>query len=172
MKLWTKSSLAVVASAIEKPLLLDLANNERHHLSFVHIYVGLNGVTPMPAEITVNLRGVDFIVFVNYEWKPIKCNLCRAFGHSGGKRPRNVENKTHREEDVSMVVSHKGDDMTSVACGDVVLELFKQLEEEEINCFQIHLLSMRRRRWGNEMNLLLSLVRNGSWHLFAIGIKN
>lgn len=45
----------------------------------------------MPAKITVNLRGADFIVTINYEWKPRKCILCRAFGHSSGKCPRSVE---------------------------------------------------------------------------------
>lgn len=79
----------------------------------------------MPTKITVNLRGVEFIVTINYEWKSRKCNMCKAFGHSGGKCPRSVENKVLQKEDVSKVVSNKEEEPTNVACGDVVLKLFK-----------------------------------------------
>ena len=47
----------------------------------------------MPTEITVKIKGVDYLVMVYYEWKPRKCNLCRAFGHSSGKCPKDVENR-------------------------------------------------------------------------------
>lgn len=57
----------------------------------------------MPTEITVSLKGVDFIVPVTYEWKPRRCGSCHSFGHSDGKCPRTVEEKMHKEEIVSEV---------------------------------------------------------------------
>ena len=71
----------------------------------------------MLAEFTIHLRGEDFVMAVNYEWKPRRCNLCRSFGHSSGKCPKIVENKVHREEDVSKVVSNKEEERTIVSCG-------------------------------------------------------
>ncbi|KAA0049770.1 Exo_endo_phos domain-containing protein/DUF4283 domain-containing protein [Cucumis melo var. makuwa] len=127
MKLWTEAGLAVVASVVGKPISLDLANKKRHRLSYARVCIELEGGSNMPAEITVSLRGVDFNVSVNYEWKPRKCNLCCAFGHSGSKCSRSVESKTIQEE-----VVHKGDGLDSEPCGEVVLESFKQLEEGKI----------------------------------------
>ncbi|TYK18951.1 uncharacterized protein E5676_scaffold418G00380 [Cucumis melo var. makuwa] len=127
MELWTEAGLAVVASAVGKPISLDLATKERRRLSYARVCVELEAGSNMPAEITVSLRGVDFNVSVNYEWKPRKCNLCCAFGHSGSNCSRSVESKTIQEE-----VVHKGDDVDSEPCGEVVLESFKQLEEGEI----------------------------------------
>ena len=72
----------MVASPIGKPLLVDLATKERRRLSYARICVELNVDNIMPAEVTVNLRGEEFIVTVTYEWKRKKCNLCRSFGHS------------------------------------------------------------------------------------------
>ncbi|KAA0065360.1 uncharacterized protein E5676_scaffold682G00190 [Cucumis melo var. makuwa] len=71
MELWTEVGLVVVANAI------DVNSN-------------------MSTEITVNLKGVDFIVLVQ------------------------------QEEVISEVVSNEGVDPTFVASGDVVLESFKQ----------------------------------------------
>ena len=90
MELWIEAGLAVVASVVGKPITLDLATKERHRLSYAHVCVRLDVNSRMSAEITINLKGVDFIVTIKYEWKPIKCNLCCAFGHSRGKSPRNV----------------------------------------------------------------------------------
>ncbi|TYK26656.1 DUF4283 domain-containing protein [Cucumis melo var. makuwa] len=126
MELWTEAGLAVVAGAVGKPISLDLATKERRRLSYARVCVELEGGSNMPSEITVNLRGVEFNVSVNYEWKPRKCNLCGAFGHSSSKCSRSEESKTIQEE-----VVHKGDDVYSEPCGEVVLEAFKQLEEGE-----------------------------------------
>ena len=81
-------------------------------------------------KIMVCLRRVDFIVFVTYEWKPRRCNSCNAFGHSRGKCPGMVVKPVHTEEVVKGEPS-KGDDLAIVACGDVVLESFKQVKEGE-----------------------------------------
>ncbi|TYK26644.1 hypothetical protein E5676_scaffold313G002900 [Cucumis melo var. makuwa] len=91
MELWTKSGLVFVASVVGKPITLDLAIKETRRLSYARVCVELDVDSPMPAEITVNLRRANFIVTINYEWKPHKCKLCCAFGHSGGKCPINVD---------------------------------------------------------------------------------
>ncbi|KAA0047412.1 putative non-LTR retroelement reverse transcriptase [Cucumis melo var. makuwa] len=132
MELWTEAGLAVVASVVGKPLTLDLATKERRRLSYARVCVELDVDSHMPAEITVNLRGVDFIVLVNYKLKPRKCNLCWAFGHSSGKYPRSVESKVLQEEVVSKIIPGKRDELDSETCGGVVLESFKQLEDGEI----------------------------------------
>ncbi|TYK31002.1 uncharacterized protein E5676_scaffold455G002340 [Cucumis melo var. makuwa] len=66
----------------------------------------------MPVEITVSRRGVDFIV----TGSPINV-IC--VGHLGNLvesvlRLLRPESKVHQEEDVSKVVSSKGDDLASV----------------------------------------------------------
>ncbi|XP_050938810.1 uncharacterized protein LOC127148657 [Cucumis melo] len=132
MELWIEAGLAVVASAVGKPISLDLTTKERRRLSYARVCVELEGGSNMPAGITVSLRGVDFNVSINYEWKPRKCNLCCAFGHSGSKCSRSVESKTIQEEVVHKIIHGKGDGLDSKPCGEVVLESFKQLEEGEI----------------------------------------
>ncbi|KAA0059841.1 reverse transcriptase [Cucumis melo var. makuwa] len=132
MELWTEAGLAVVASAVGKPISLDLTTKERRRLSYARVCVELEGGSNMPAQITVSLGGVDFNVSINYEWKPRKCNLCCAFGHSGSKCSRSVESKTIQEEVVHKIIHGKRDGLDSKPCGEVVLESFKQLEEVEI----------------------------------------
>ncbi|TYK28312.1 uncharacterized protein E5676_scaffold600G001370 [Cucumis melo var. makuwa] len=132
MELWTEAGLTVVASDVGKPLTLDLATKERCRLSYARVCIELDVNSHMPAEITVSLKGVDFIVSVNYEWKPRKCNLCCAFEHSSGKCPRSVENSVLQEVVVSKIILGKRDELDSETCGEVVLESFKQLEEGEI----------------------------------------
>ena len=99
----------------------------------------------MAAEFTIQLRGEDFVMTVNYEWKPRKCNLCRSFGHSSGKCPKIVENKVHREEDVSKVVSNKEEELTIVSYGCGVD--FKQLEESKTNSSPIR--HIKEKKVGN-----------------------
>lgn len=124
MEWWTEAGLAAMASAIGKPLTFNLATKERYRLSYERVCVELNFNSNMPYEITVNLRGVDFIMPIIYEWKPRKCNSCHAFGHFVGKCPRTVESKVQQEEAVCEVVPNKGDEPTSMACGDVELKSF------------------------------------------------
>ena len=57
LELWMDVGLAVVASAIRKPLSLDMATKERRRLSYAHICVGMNVDSTMPIDITVNLKG-------------------------------------------------------------------------------------------------------------------
>ena len=79
VELWTDVGLVIVASAIVKPLSLDLATKERRQLSYARICVEMNVNNHMSADIMVNLRGEEFIVNGMYEWKSRKCNLCRSF---------------------------------------------------------------------------------------------
>ncbi|TYK26642.1 uncharacterized protein E5676_scaffold313G002880 [Cucumis melo var. makuwa] len=62
MELWIEAGLAVVASAVGKPISLDLATKEHRRLSYARVCVELKGKSNMPAEITVSLRGVEFNV--------------------------------------------------------------------------------------------------------------
>lgn len=75
------------------PISLDLVTKERRKLSYACVCVDLGVDSHMLAEITVSLRGVDFIITLIYGWKPGICNVCRAFRHSSGKCPRNMESK-------------------------------------------------------------------------------
>ncbi|TYK23423.1 DUF4283 domain-containing protein [Cucumis melo var. makuwa] len=52
MELWTEAGLAVVASAVGKPITLDLAIKERRRLSYARICVELDVDSHMPAKIT------------------------------------------------------------------------------------------------------------------------
>ena len=138
LELWTDAGLAVVASAIGKPLSVDLATKERRRLSYARICVELNVDNIMPAEVTVNLRGEEFIVTVTYEWKPKKCNLCRSFGHSQNTCPKKRGNEDSKKEAASKEVPVKEVVPTKEVvpiCGeyeDVVLESFQHMEEGEI----------------------------------------
>ncbi|KAA0035600.1 uncharacterized protein E5676_scaffold455G001580 [Cucumis melo var. makuwa] len=58
--------------------------------------------------------------------KPLTFNLATK------ERYRTVESKVQQEEAVCEVVPNKGDEPTSMACGDVELKSFTQLEEGEI----------------------------------------
>ncbi|XP_031740405.1 uncharacterized protein LOC116403411 [Cucumis sativus] len=138
LELWTDAGLAVVASAIGKPLLVDLATKERRRLSYARICVELNVDNIMPAEVTVNLRGEEFIVTVTYEWKPKKCNLCRSFGHLQNTCPKKRGNEDSKKEAASKEVPVKEVVPTKEVVpdcgeyGDVVLESFQHMEEGEI----------------------------------------
>lgn len=125
MELWTNVSWAVVASGIGKPLSLDLATKERRRLSYARVCVEMNVDSSILADITINLRGEEFLVTITYEWKPRKCNLCCSFGHINGTCPRSVENKVIRKEVKSKVTPIKEVVPLSEDYGDVVLESFE-----------------------------------------------
>ena len=158
LELWTDAGLAVVASAIGKPLLVDLATKERRRLSYARICVELNVDSTMPVEITVSLRGEEFIVNVTYEWKSRKFNLCRSFGHSNGICSKKIGNEVSKKEAVSKVDSVKeGVPIKEVVppCeeyGDIVLESFQHLEEGEIITHKL------LKRWRKIRRNLLQLL--------------
>ena len=158
LELWTDAGLVVVASAIGKPLSVDLATKERCRLSYARICVELNVDSTMPIEITVNLRGEEFIVPVTYEWKPRKCNLCHSFGHSQSTCPKKIEiedNKKEavgKEDPVKEVVPTKEVVTTCEKFDDVVLESFQHLEEGEIITHKL------LKRWRKIRRNLLQLL--------------
>ena len=127
--------LAVVASAIGKPLSLDLATKLRWRFSYARICVEMNVDNTMPADITVNLRGEEFTINVTYKWKPRKCNLCHSFGHSSSTCPKSVGKEASINEDVRKVDPVKEVVLVKVVVlakeyGDVVLESFNSWKKE------------------------------------------
>ncbi|KAA0037609.1 kinesin-13A-like [Cucumis melo var. makuwa] len=99
MKLWREAELAVVASLVGKPITLDLATKEQCRLSYAHVCVELDVDSCMHAKITVNLRGVDFIV-----------SLEESEIRSSTNRPsRQVEKEVGKRDEFTLVTRKKRD---------------------------------------------------------------
>ncbi|XP_038876497.1 uncharacterized protein LOC120068928 [Benincasa hispida] len=83
LELWTDRGLAVLASAVDKPISFEVATREQRWLSYVRICVQVDDDLLFPSTVTVRMQGQEFIIPVVYEWKPRRCTFCGSFGHPG-----------------------------------------------------------------------------------------
>ncbi|XP_038877075.1 uncharacterized protein LOC120069410 [Benincasa hispida] len=84
LELWTNKGLAVVVSAMGRPIHLDEATRDRKRCSYARVCVKVDGDALLPLLVTIRMRGQDFVVHVSYEWKSRKCLGCGSFRHSEG----------------------------------------------------------------------------------------
>lgn len=81
LALWTAGGLSGIASLIGKPLYADSYMENMTKIDFARICVEVDAKRPLPESIQVCIRGNTFDIPVDYQWKPVRCPKCEAFGH-------------------------------------------------------------------------------------------
>ncbi|GAV92559.1 DUF4283 domain-containing protein [Cephalotus follicularis] len=82
-KLWTRSGLSYIASALGVPLCMDAATAAGNRLSFARVCVEMKANSSFPHSFKVRRRsGIVADIQVQYVWKPSACSVCKVFDHS------------------------------------------------------------------------------------------
>lgn len=79
---WTEDGLSRIASTIGIPIHVDKATARRSRLGFARICIEIEAGVELPDEIQVTVEGDSAFVYVEYQWLPPICPVCKVFGHS------------------------------------------------------------------------------------------
>ncbi|GKD47918.1 RNA-directed DNA polymerase, eukaryota, reverse transcriptase zinc-binding domain protein [Tanacetum coccineum] len=116
MEAWTKKGISVLASNLGKPIIMDvmttmMCNQGAERIGFAKLRVEINATKECKDSIEIQyvdaqrVKMKTKIVQVEYQWKPVRCNHCKVYGHGlieCKKRPRTKDelkqNKGGRKE--------------------------------------------------------------------------
>ncbi|XP_050207429.1 uncharacterized protein LOC126656849 [Mercurialis annua] len=79
---WNPNSLSAIASFLGKPLFADRCTRERSRLAYARVLIDmkLKGIFP-DVVIIEDGEGIQHTQMVEYEWKPVVCEVCNKLGH-------------------------------------------------------------------------------------------
>ena len=86
LKYWGEKCLFKLVQGIGKPLRLDQATQSKDRLMYARVLVEtkMNQVLPDFIEFE-NEKGQLVQQMINYEWRPVQCNICKGIGHGEGE---------------------------------------------------------------------------------------
>lgn len=81
--LFNKESLSRIATAVGKPVSLAPETERKENFKVAKLYVRADLTKPLPRKIISGYsNGKETEIAVSYPWLPVKCELCRKYGHS------------------------------------------------------------------------------------------
>ena len=94
IEFWGMASLSKLGSSLGIPIKIDKHTMEKTRLSYARLLIDIpvDGLFP---EFIDFVNDVVVRLKVEYEWKPLKCNHCKMFGHIGEECRKKA--KTRRE---------------------------------------------------------------------------
>ncbi|GJS02170.1 RNA-directed DNA polymerase, eukaryota, reverse transcriptase zinc-binding domain protein [Tanacetum coccineum] len=111
MEAWTKKGISVLASNLGKPIIMDvmttmMCNQGAEGIGFGKVRVKINATKECKDSIKVQYADAQKvkmktkIMQVEYQWKPVRCNHCKVYGHGlieCKKRPRTEDELKHNK---------------------------------------------------------------------------
>lgn len=83
LEFWSPKCLCYMASGVGKPLYADKVTEDQKRLGFARVLVEIDMNSDCPKEIEIQMsNGYFVIVGVVYPWLPLKCSVCKGFGHA------------------------------------------------------------------------------------------
>lgn len=80
--LFNKESLSRIATALGKPESLAPETERKENFEVAKLYVRVDLTAPLPQKIVSGFsNGREVQIDVSYPWLPIKCDVCKRFGH-------------------------------------------------------------------------------------------
>ncbi|XP_056158439.1 uncharacterized protein LOC130134783 [Syzygium oleosum] len=79
--LWSSSGISAVASAIGKPLYVDVQTEKMRMISFARVCIQIKATQKLIDSVDVILNDDTWSIKIEYEWRPIACSICGTFGH-------------------------------------------------------------------------------------------
>ncbi|KAF3503920.1 hypothetical protein F2Q69_00044215 [Brassica cretica] len=84
--LFNRESLSRIATAVGKPDSLAPETERKENFEVAKLYVRVDLTTPLPSRIISGFsNGREVEIDVSYPWLPVKCDVCKKFGHSSVK---------------------------------------------------------------------------------------
>lgn len=83
LELQTREGLSHIASVVGVPLYVDRETEGFSKVNSAKVCVEIHATDKIPELVEVEVeQGESFIVYVCYNWKPVKCQNCGLFGHA------------------------------------------------------------------------------------------
>ncbi|KAL0788115.1 LOW QUALITY PROTEIN: hypothetical protein Bca101_004361 [Brassica carinata] len=84
--LFNRESLSRIATAVGKPDSLAPETERKENFEVAKLYVRVDLTMPLPSRIISGFsNGREVEIDVSYPWLPVKCDVCKKFGHSSVK---------------------------------------------------------------------------------------
>lgn len=84
--LFNKESLSRIATAVGKPESLAPETERKENFEVAKLFVRVDLTAPLPNKIISGFsNGREVEIDVSYPWLPVKCELCKKFGHKSSK---------------------------------------------------------------------------------------
>ncbi|KAJ4883484.1 DUF4283 domain-containing protein [Raphanus sativus] len=81
--LFNRESLSRIATAVGKPVSLAPETERKENFKVAKLFVRADLTKPLPRKIISGYsNGRETEITVSYPWLPVKCELCRKYGHS------------------------------------------------------------------------------------------
>ncbi|XP_062100309.1 uncharacterized protein LOC133806201 [Humulus lupulus] len=83
LQYWGTKCLSALVSTLGKPIMVDKVTMDRSMMQFAIVLVDIDIADEVPKSIQfLNERGQLMEQFVEFEWLPTQCKLCKVFGHT------------------------------------------------------------------------------------------
>lgn len=80
--LWNPSCLSKVVSAFGIPICADQKTKKQHRLDYARVYMKVTASKPLLDSFLISVKGIDYLLNLEYDWKPLRCTNCFTFGHT------------------------------------------------------------------------------------------
>ncbi|GJV92085.1 zinc knuckle CX2CX4HX4C containing protein [Tanacetum coccineum] len=101
IQVFEEDGISLIATFIGKPIMLDsyissMCNESYGRSSFARCLIEINSEADLVDVVTISipsLTGDDFTketIYVEYEWRPRRCDTCKIFGHVHENCPKKV----------------------------------------------------------------------------------
>ncbi|XP_059635323.1 uncharacterized protein LOC132277486 [Cornus florida] len=84
------TSISKVCSIFSTPIYMDDPSLHQDKSQFVRVIVEADVRKELPENLVVDIHGEDCAVFIEYEWKPAICSLCKRVDHVAARCPQRV----------------------------------------------------------------------------------
>ncbi|XP_062100864.1 uncharacterized protein LOC133806792 [Humulus lupulus] len=83
LQYWGTKCLSALVSTLGKPILVDKVTKDRSMMQFARVLVEIDIADEVPKSIQIlNERGQLMEQFVEFEWMPTQCKICKVYGHT------------------------------------------------------------------------------------------
>ncbi|KAI3982046.1 hypothetical protein MKX01_018952 [Papaver californicum] len=91
--LWNSSFLSKVVSALGIPICADQKTLKQQRLDYARVYIQVVSSKPLLDTLLISVQGIDYLLNLEYDWKPLRCTYCFTFGHIESKCTLKVKGK-------------------------------------------------------------------------------
>lgn len=100
--LFNKESLSRLATTVGKPVSFYPETERKENFKVAKLYVRVDLTKPLPRKIISGFsNGKETMIEVTYPWLPMKCELCKKYGHLQDKCKSHAAKEASRRRSVS-----------------------------------------------------------------------